>query len=289
MNALGYVVTLVALWLPAHQTADQAHEWRHSMMSGTWSLPVAKILSNEDVTRILARAKELSHRDWIFFATAVNTGLRLCEVLHIDKDEIQGDKLIVVRRKKKILKAAPIDIAPALAVELRKWAENIEAGWIFPGESQPCFIRHLDKRVEQVCCGGHISKREIQRRWTVILRELGIYTPGRGIHSTRHHAITELAESQASDQTVMSIAGHVSPRMLAHYSHVRLEAKRQALNALVSRLPEVVPGKGSEGSYVTTNGTNEPPEGLPDPQVIESSGRRVVTRTPDLYRVKVAL
>ena len=87
----------------------------------------------------------------------------------------------------------------------------------------------------------------------------------------------------------MSIAGHVSPRMLAHYSHVRLEAKRQALNALVSRLPEVVPGKGSEGSYVTTNGTNEPPEGLPDPQVIESSGRRVGTRTPDLYRVKVAL
>jgi hypothetical protein len=48
----------------------------------------------------------------------------------------------------------------------------------------------------------------------------------------RHHAITELAESKASDQTSMAIAGHVSKKMLALYSHVRLEAKRTALDAL---------------------------------------------------------
>ena len=30
----------------------------------------------------------------------------------------------------------------------------------------------------------------------------------------------------------MAIAGHVSPKMLAHYSHVRLDAKRKALAAL---------------------------------------------------------
>lgn len=45
-------------------------------------------------------------------------------------------------------------------------------------------------------------------------------------HDLRHHAITELAESQTSDQTIMNIAGHVSAKMLAHYSHVRLDAKR---------------------------------------------------------------
>jgi len=41
-----------------------------------------------------------------------------------------------------------------------------------------------------------------------------------------------LAESKASDQTIMAIAGHVSKKMLQHYSHVRLEAKRDALDAL---------------------------------------------------------
>jgi hypothetical protein len=35
-----------------------------------------------------------------------------------------------------------------------------------------------------------------------------------------------------SEQTIMSIAGHVSARMLAQYSHIRLEAKRTALSAL---------------------------------------------------------
>src|SRR6202008_691061 len=68
-------------------------------------------------------------------------------------------------------------------------------------------------------CGADMSKVKSS---TAVLR----------FHDLRHHAITELAESQASDRTVMSIAGHVSQRMLAHYSHVRIEAKRKALDAL---------------------------------------------------------
>jgi hypothetical protein len=41
-----------------------------------------------------------------------------------------------------------------------------------------------------------------------------------------------VAEAGAPDATVMSLAGHISPEMLAHYSHVRMEAKRTALAAL---------------------------------------------------------
>jgi hypothetical protein len=45
-------------------------------------------------------------------------------------------------------------------------------------------------------------------------------------HDLRHHAITKLAESpEASEQTIMAIAGHVSREMLEHYSYVRQEAK----------------------------------------------------------------
>jgi hypothetical protein len=53
----------------------------------------------------------------------------------------------------------------------------------------------------------------------------------------RHTCITKLAESQASEQTLMAIAGHVSKRMLAHHSHIRMAAKRAALDGLVS-IPE---------------------------------------------------
>jgi hypothetical protein len=45
--------------------------------------------------------------------------------------------------------------------------------------------------------------------------------------------ITELAESGAGEQTIQDIAGHVSKQMLKHYSHIRMEAKRQALESIV--------------------------------------------------------
>ena len=54
-------------------------------------------------------------------------------------------------------------------------------------------------------------------------------------HDTRHTLVTELAESGAGDQTIMDIAGHVSRQMLARYSHIRMEAKRKALEAIVSK------------------------------------------------------
>ena len=66
--------------------------------------------------------------------------------------------------------------------------------------------------------------------WRSLTRKAGL--AGLRFHDLRHHAITELAESSTSEQTIMSIAGHVSARMLAHYSHVRLQAKRVAVSAL---------------------------------------------------------
>ena len=62
--------------------------------------------------------------------------------------------------------------------------------------------------------------------------------PLRGLrfHDLRHQAITELAEAGASDATMMAVAGHMSRRMLEHYSHVRMATKRTALDKLESGL-----------------------------------------------------
>ena len=58
-----------------------------------------------------------------------------------------------------------------------------------------------------------------------------------GVHRTtnRHTLVTELAESGAGDEVIMSIAGHVSRAMLSRYSHVRMEAKRRALDEIAAR------------------------------------------------------
>ena len=41
-----------------------------------------------------------------------------------------------------------------------------------------------------------------------------------------------LSEGGASDATMMALAGHMSREMLEHYSHVRMAAKRTALDRL---------------------------------------------------------
>jgi integrase len=69
----------------------------------------------------------------------------------------------------------------------------------------------------------------LKTAWKNVKNRAGV--KGR-FHDARHTLITELAESGAGDQTIMDIAGHVSRQMLARYSHIRMEAKRRALEAV---------------------------------------------------------
>jgi len=63
------------------------------------------------------------------------------------------------------------------------------------------------------------------------------------LHDSRHTLITELAESGAGDQTIMDFAGHVSRQMLKHYSHIRMQAKREALDAVGKKQQEAEKNK----------------------------------------------
>ncbi len=84
------------------------------------------------------------------------------------------------------------------------------------------------------CEHGHIDPTKPQKSWRSAWRSL---TKAAGLarlrfHDLRHQCITELAERGVPDQTILAIAGHVSRRMLEHYSHIRLEAKREAVQSL---------------------------------------------------------
>ena len=93
-------------------------------------------------------------------------------------------------------------------------------------------------------------------------------------------AIANLAESQASDTTILDIAGHVSMRMLRHYSHVRKEAKRKALDALASL------SAGEQGGDVHV--TNEKGADVAPSQVADLIGGADGARTRDLRRDRPA-
>jgi integrase len=75
--------------------------------------------------------------------------------------------------------------------------------------------------------------------WAALKKEAGI--TGRW-HDSRHTFITDLAESgEASDETIRDIAGHVSKQMLKHYSHIRMEAKRRAVDSLTVKTKTAAP------------------------------------------------
>lgn len=70
---------------------------------------------------------------------------------------------------------------------------------------------------------------------------------GLRFHDLRHTAITKLAEGKASDQTIMSISGHLDKEMLTYYSHIRDRVKQKAVDAIATYHPEkpaVIPVTG---------------------------------------------
>jgi integrase len=52
-------------------------------------------------------------------------------------------------------------------------------------------------------------------------------------YSFRHHALTKLLENpEISEKTAEAIAGHISEKMKNRYAHIRMDIKRQAVEAL---------------------------------------------------------
>jgi hypothetical protein len=90
--------------------------------------------------------------------------------------------------------------------------------------AEPCIRKQYDP-------AQPLSRWGWRTAWRKLAKDAGL--EGLRPHDLRHHAITKLAESaEASEQTIKSIAGHLSREMLTHYSHIRQEAKRKAVAAL---------------------------------------------------------
>src|SRR5262245_3042423 len=64
-----------------------------------------------------------------------------------------------------------------------------------------------------------------------------------------------------ADHVLESISGHLSRRMLEHYSHIRIDAKRQALDALDAQRRLATAGKGNgNGEQTESSAVVDVPE-----------------------------
>jgi integrase len=82
--------------------------------------------------------------------------------------------------------------------------------------------------------------KSIRRAVTAWKRAAAPYA-GFRFHDLRHQAVTEMAEAGAPDSVIQALAGHMSKRMMDHYSHVRRAAKREVTDSLPGGLMNLAP------------------------------------------------
>lgn len=135
------------------------------------------------------------------------------------------DKLVTVRKSKT---DAGLRVIPINTNALEAFAELYQRSQAFNGTDPGHYVF-------PACEHGDVDPTTPMHSWRTAWRGLtkAAGLPGLRFHDLRYHAVTELAESQTSEHTILSIAEHVSRKMLEHYSHVRIEAKRRALDGLV--------------------------------------------------------
>jgi integrase len=174
----------------------------------SWKLSGEKLLTREEVKRVLECVKFNDPRDYHFFALAANTGLRVSEMVPLRWTDFHPNsyELIVTRRKRKKLAPEPmalsITMTRLLEGRMKKCGPHRQ-GFIFSGFDH-----------------GHVSIREMQRHWKDYLVSLKLYRPGRGIHILRHYAGTEFYSKTRDLRATQVFLGHSSSVITETYAHV---------------------------------------------------------------------
>lgn len=156
---------------------------------------------------------------------AANTSMRPVEVKHLRRRDVDLFKrTVTVARSKNVTSHRVIPLNASAVKALARMIERADQ----LGFTEP------DHFLWPACQWGRLDPTKATQKWDTAWRALrdkaGL--PGLRFHDLRHTIITELAEIGVADHVLESITGHLSRRMLEHYSHIRLDAKRKALEAL---------------------------------------------------------
>ena len=189
--------------------------------------PVGRALADEERKRLFDAAASNPEWEHVYCAAVVaaNTSMRPVEVKHLRRRDVDLVKRLVhVRRSKN---ETSHRVIPLNASAIEAAARMFERADLL-GHTEP------EHYLWPACQWGRYDPSNPMLKWDTAWRalrdEAGLH--GLRFHDLRHTVITELAEMGVADHVLESISGHLSRRMLEHYSHIRIDAKRQALDAL---------------------------------------------------------
>ena len=193
-----------------------------------------RALTVEEETALLKAASKSRCRSlYPVVMLALNTGMRAGEIRGLTWAQVDflGSALMVGKSKTLAGSWRIIPLNPRALATLTHWRG------LFPGAEPEHYVFPHEKYGlagnDRQPCAWEVVPTEQMHRWKVAwenTRETAGVTCR--FHDLRHTFISRLAESQASDSTVMALAGHVSRAMMERYSHIRMEAKRRAVDTL---------------------------------------------------------
>lgn len=70
---------------------------------------------------------------------------------------------------------------------------------------------------------------DITGAWEALRKRAGVHCR---LHDLRHTAATKMAEAGVPESTMLALMGHMSRAMMERYSHIRMAAKREAVESL---------------------------------------------------------
>lgn len=195
---------------------------------------IGKALTPEEETRLLGACESNALLHTVV-SLALHTALRKNEIrmLHWHQIDLVKRTLTVGRTKTEGGSGRVIPLNSVAYGALVRWAGRFPIAQpehcVFPS----CENARIDTNHPNV--GSIDTSQPInswRTAWRRALQDAGLELR---FHDLRHCCITKLAESQVSEQTLMAIAGHMSRSMVEHYSHIRMAAKRAALDGIASQ------------------------------------------------------
>jgi integrase len=224
LNALAQVLALADLWRPISR-------YYEPLPVSNWSAP--RVLTSEEEDRFLRVAQRKPEWQTAYCCCQItgNSTIAGCELRHLKLGQVLLNRtppIIEVpetvknrHRVRRVPLNGPAEQAVRQLVKLAagKGSElpehhlipfRVKKGTYDPkGPASPYFIRSAFRSIARLC----------GLKWV---------TPT----TFRHQAITKLLESGAPDETVRAIAGQVSEKAMRYYSHIRIEAKTEAVRRL---------------------------------------------------------
>ena len=203
---------------------------------------VGRAVSQADEKKLLnAAINNASPFIYPMLVVSLDTGVRASEIRALKHGDLRltwtdgvlkEGYLIVPKSKTEAGKGRLIPftqrVCNVLTVWLERFGKQPDSAYIFPKHKITCPNKPGKQNVFDVDNAKPIG--EWNTAWKTVCKKAGVKYRW---HDLRHTFVSRLAENpNTSEQTIREMAGHVSKEMLQRYSHIRVEAKKDAIASM---------------------------------------------------------